>query len=70
MAKFAYNNIKNASTNHMLFELNCGYHLCVFFEEDTNLHFWLKSANKLSAELEDLMTVCQKNLYHAQKLQK
>ena len=37
MAKFAYNNTKNSSTGHTLFELNCGYHLCVFFEEDTNL---------------------------------
>ena len=26
IAKFAYNNAKNANTGHTLFELNCGYH--------------------------------------------
>ena len=26
MAKFAYNNSKNASTGHTPFKLNCGYH--------------------------------------------
>ena len=37
MAEFIYNNAENASTGHTPFELNCGYHLCVFFKEDTNL---------------------------------
>ena len=27
IVEFAYNNAQNASTGHMLFELNCGYHL-------------------------------------------
>ena len=27
MAEFLYNNAKNASTGHMPFELNCGYHV-------------------------------------------
>ena len=36
MAKFAYNNTKNASIGHTPFELNCGYHFYVSFEEDTN----------------------------------
>ena len=34
MAEFAYNNATNASTSHMPFELNCGYHLCIFFKKD------------------------------------
>ena len=36
MAEFAYNNAKNASTGYTPFELNCGYHPCVSFEEDTD----------------------------------
>ncbi len=36
MAKFDYNNAKNASTGHTPFELNCGYHLRVSFEENVN----------------------------------
>ena len=32
MAKFAYNNAKELNTAHTPFELNCGYHLCVYFE--------------------------------------
>ena len=70
MAEFAYNNAKNFSTGHTPFELNCGYHLCVSFKEDTNSRSWLKSADELSAKLQDLMTVCQENLYHAEELQK
>ena len=62
MAKFAYNNTKNASTGYMPFELNCGYYSCIFFEEDINLYPQLKSADKLLAELQDLMTICQENL--------
>ena len=68
MAKFTYNNTKNLSTGHTLFELNCGYHTCVFFGEDTNSCSQSKPADKLLAELWDLMTVCQENLPHAQEL--
>ena len=70
MAEFTNNNTKNASTGHTLFKLNCGYHLRIFFEEDTNPHSWLKIADNLLAKLRELMTICQQNLYHAQKLQK
>ena len=67
MAEFAYNNAKNSNTGHTPFELNCGYHPCVSFEEDTNPHSQSKSVNELSAELRDLITVCRKNLHHAQE---
>ena len=65
MAEFAYNNTKNASTGYIPFELNCSYHLCISFKEDTDSRFWSKIVNKLLAELQKLMTVCRKNLYHA-----
>ena len=68
MAKFAYNNTKNSSTGHTPFELNCGYHPCVCFEKDTDSCSQSKSANKLSAELQDLITVYQENFYHGQEL--
>ena len=70
LAKFAYNNAKNSSNGHTSFKLNCGYHPCVFFEKDTDPHSQSKSADELSAKLWDLITICRKNLYHAQKLQK
>ena len=70
IAEFAYNNAKNSSTNHTPFELNCGYHPRVSFKKDTNLCSQSKSIDKLSAKLQDLMTVCRENLHHAQKLQK
>ena len=70
IAKFAYNNTKNASTGHIAFELNYGYHLCVFFKENNNPCLQLKTADKLSTKLEELMIVCQKNLYYAQDFQK
>ena len=68
MAEFAYNNTRNASTGYMPFKLNCGYHLWVFYEEDINPCSKFKSTNKLLAKLQELITVCCKNLHYAQEL--
>ena len=70
MAEFAYNNAKNASTSHTPFELNCGYHPRVSYEEDLDPRSKSKTAEKLSSELRNLMAVCQQNFHHAQELQK
>ena len=70
MAEFAYNNAKNASTGHTAFELNCGYHPQMSYEEEVDPRSKSKSADKLSAELRELMFVCRENLHHAQELQK
>ena len=70
MAEFAYNNAKNASTGHMPFELNCGFHPRMSYKEDVDPRSQSKSANELSAELKELMIVCRENLHHAQELQK
>ena len=70
MAEFAYNNAKNASTGHTPFELNCGYHPRVSYEEDLDPRSKSKTAEELSSELRNLMAVCQQNLHHAQELQK
>ena len=70
IAEFAYNNAKNASTGHTSFELNCGYHPRVSYEEDLDLRSKSKTAEELSSELRNLMAVCQQNLHHAQELQK
>ena len=65
MAEFACNNAKNASTGHTLFELNCGYYFGVLYKEDINSCSKSNLANELLAELQKLMTICRKNLYHA-----
>ena len=70
MAEFAYNNAKNASTGFTPFELNCGYHPWVSYKEDLDPHSKSKTAEELSSKLQELMTVCQQNLHHAQELQK
>ena len=70
MAEFTYNNAKNASSGYTTFELNCGYHPWISYEEDVNSHSKSKSADELSAELRELMIVCRENLHHAQELQK
>ncbi len=36
MAEFVFNNVKNASIGHTPFELNHGFHLRAFYEEDVN----------------------------------
>ena len=70
MAKFAYNNIKNTSTGHIPFELNCGYNSQMSYKEKVDPRSKSKSADKLSAELRKLIIICQKNLYHTQGFQK
>ena len=70
MAKFAYNNTKNASTSHKPFELNCNYHPQMSYKEEVHPRSKSKSANKLLAKLRELMIVYCENLYHTQKLQK
>ena len=61
MTEFTNNNAKNASTGYMPFQLNCGYHPCVFYKKDINLYFQFKSASDLANKLKELMVVCQKN---------
>ena len=70
MAEFAYNNSKNASTDHTFFELNHGYHPRMLYKEEVDPRSQSKSADELSKELRELMVVCRKNFYHAQELQK
>ena len=70
MAEFVYNNAKIASTGHIPFELNCGYHPWMSYKEDVDPRSQSKSADELSAELRELMIVCPENLHHAQELQK
>ena len=70
MAEFAYNNSKNASTGHTLFELNCGYHPQISYEEEVNPRSQSKSADEMSEKLRELIVVCRKKLHHAQEPQK
>ena len=64
MAEFTYNNIKNTSIGHTLFELNCGYYPRVSFEEDVDPRSRSCSANKLAEELKKLMEVYCRNLFY------
>ena len=70
IAEFAYNNAKNASIGYTLFELNCGYHPRVSYKEDLDPYLKSKFAEELFFELWKFITVCQRNLYYAQELQK
>ena len=57
MAEFAYNNAKNASTGFTPFNLNCGYHSRVLYEENLDPRSKSRIAEELSSELRELMTV-------------
>ena len=58
MAEFAYNNVKNVSTDHTPFDLNCNYYFRMLYEEEVNSHSKSKSADKLSVKLRELMIIC------------
>ena len=70
MAKFVYNNAKNASTGHTPFEFNYGFYLRVFFKDDINPPSRSHFADELAKELRELMDICQQILLHTQELQK
>ena len=57
MAKFIYNNAKNTSIDHMIFELNHKYHFCIFYEKDLNLYSKLKYVENLFFEFQKLLNV-------------
>ncbi len=65
MAEFAYNNINNTSTGHILFKLNCRFYFQILFKEDVNPHSRSYLANKLADELKELIEICCQNLLHA-----
>ena len=58
MAKFAYNNAKNASTGYTPFKLYYGYYLHVFYEEDLDFCSKSRTAEELFSKLRKLMTMC------------
>ena len=64
MAKFIYSNAKNVNINLMLFELNYRYHFYVFYKKDLNLYLKSKITKKLSFKLQNLIVICQQNLYY------
>ena len=70
MAEFAYNNSKNASKGHTLFELNCGYYPQMSYKEEVDPRSQSKSADELAEELRELMIVCYENSHHVPELQK
>ena len=70
MAEFAYNYAKNTNIGHTSFELHCGYHLQILYEEEVDSHSQSISADELSEELRELMILYCKNLHHAQEFQK
>ena len=70
ITEFAYNNAKNTGTGYTSFELKCGYHPRVSYKEDLDPCSKSRTAEELSSELRELITVCQQNLHHAQELQK
>ena len=51
MTEFIYNNAKKSSTGHTFFELNCGYHPCMFYKKDVYPHSRIKLTEKLPSEV-------------------
>lgn len=58
MVEFINNNAKNISSGYTFFELNCGYHLHIFFENKFDLCLRFCLADKLIKKLSDLILIC------------
>ena len=70
MAKFAYNNAKNANIGRTSFKLKYKFHSYVFLKKDINSYSRSCLAKELAKKLRDLMSIDQQNLLYVQKLQK
>ena len=70
IAELAYNNSKNASIGHTLFELNCGYYPRVSFKDKCDTCFKSSSAKGVAVKLKELMNVSHQNFLYVQDLQK
>lgn len=62
MAKFAYENAKNFSTKFTPFELNCGYHLCVSYEDELDPRLRSRAVAIEAKVLKELLTEYKNNL--------
>lgn len=70
MAKFAYNNTKNANTGHTLFKLSYKYYSKVFLQDETNFCLRFYSAKILVDELRELIKISYQNLLYTHELHK
>lgn len=61
MAKFAYNDVKNASTEYILFQLNCKYYLRTFQKDNVNSYSKLKSIDEFIVKLKNLISTYGNN---------
>lgn len=69
LAEFAYNNAKHSSTKFTPFELNCGYHPRVSYDDELDPRSRSKAAGVEAKVLKELLTECKKNLRDAQESQ-
>lgn len=61
IAEIAYNNTKNVSTGHKVFELNCGFHSQTSYQENIDPYSQLKWADKLANKHREMITIYTKN---------
>lgn len=66
---FVYNNSQNANTGQMLFELKCGQHCHMFFENEVYSYSKSCSTNKPAKKLQEKILICRQNLLYAPELQ-
>lgn len=64
IAKFIYNNTKNASIGYIFFKFNYSYYFYILYKENLDPYSKLKMINKLASKLKDLITLYWENLYY------
>lgn len=64
IARFPYNKANNISNNHISFELNRNYYLCIFFEDEIDSYLRSYLTNKPAMELEEWMSIFWQNLLY------
>lgn len=66
--KFTYNNTKNASIDHIIFELNCEYYSHIFYKKNLDLCSKLNIAKTIFQTLKSNSCLYLKPLPHIKTL--
>lgn len=65
MVEFVFNNSKHFSIELILFELNCGYHLKMSYEDESDPRSRFKTTGNKVAKFRELMDLCKANFKNA-----
>lgn len=64
MTEFAYNNVKNASIDNLLFKLNEGFYFRLIYKKDVKSYLKSKPVDEIAPEIRKMITIYYQNFHY------